>query len=387
MPEHTNTIAKVTLAGGREVYLPITSPDKPTVPGEVLERWQNIVNLATRIMKVPTGLITRLNPAALELFVVSDGETEIFKPRDSLALGGGMYCETTTGVGDTLYIPNALKDEDWRDNPSIDFNLIAYLGMPLRWPDGELFGTFCLLDEKEHEHSEDYIRLLALFRDAVETELARLLEREELRRLNLEKELSLREAHHRIKNHLNLLSSVLQINFSRGVASPEDFENFVADLSTRIQAIADLHAHLAKAGESGTRLGEFVSTVAETLVHSVADGGVALEYTGDAVEVSRETFFHTGLLVSELMTNALKHAFDGIEAPRITIALKDLGAEDFSLEFSDNGRGLPAEILQDDTDGIGMMLINDLPRQMGGSLSVSVNGGTSYRFELKKQNG
>lgn len=379
--------AKVRLAGGREVYLPISSPAKPAIPSDVMEKWQEIANLAAKALDVPAGLVTRLKPEALEICVASDGEDNPFKPMDSLQLGIGMYCETTTGTRHALHVPDALADEAWKNNPSVDFNLIAYLGMPLKWPDGELFGTFCMLDTKAHEHSETSIRLLAHFRDAVETELQRLQEREQLRQLNVENELSLREAHHRIKNHLNMLSGVLQLSSCRGVLSQEEFEAFVQDLSRRIQAIATLHSHIALAKDAQIELSEFLQTIATTSIDSLSDKKIALRFAAEPITVGRQTFFHTGLLLSELITNALKHAFGRTDQPEISITLQNRDEHTFLLRFADNGSGLSKDVDLQGCQSIGMMLINDLPKQMGGSYTLNTTSGTVYEFILAKQSG
>lgn len=387
MRTHPKTaIAKVKLADGREVALPITSGSKPLIPQEIRIRWQDMLDLAANVLKVPAGLITNLKPERLEIFISSTGEGNPFHPGDSLALGSGMYCETTTGTRDLLHVPDAPADALWRDNPSLALNLVSYLGMPLRWPDGELFGTMCMLDTKRNDHSETSRRLLAHFRRTIEEDLRHLQERDELRRENADKDLTLREAHHRIKNHLNILMSVIQLRSTRtGEFSPEAFDAFVRDISDRICCISTLHARMAASNGDEADLRTVVTSIVDTLTASIADSDVATELDIEPVKVNRTTCFHTGLLVGELVTNSLKHAFDGVNAPRIRISARDRGDGTLRLEYADNGAGLPEAQEPGAKPTIGMLIIRDLPARMGGDYEMPPGPGFRFACTLDKQ--
>jgi GAF domain-containing protein len=86
-----------------------------------------------------------------------------------------------------LLVPDALRDEAWKSNPDIKLGMISYLGMPISWPDGEIFGTICVLDNKRNEYSELYRKLLLQWRDVLQADLSSLAtlhgEFEKIRRL------------------------------------------------------------------------------------------------------------------------------------------------------------------------------------------------------------
>jgi len=69
-------------------------------------------------------------------------------------------------------VPNALADDNWKNNPDVRLNMISYLGYPISFPDGKLFGTICVLDNKDNSYNESYIELLAKMRDLVQSQLA-----------------------------------------------------------------------------------------------------------------------------------------------------------------------------------------------------------------------
>ena len=382
--KNETVFARVRLVDGRNILLPITGADKPTVSSEIIAKWQHTVNLVAKILGVPTGLITSINESSLDICVASATEGNSFKAGDSLPLGIGMYCETTTGTQNTVQVTHAQKDELWRDNPSVEFDLVSYLGMPLTWPDGELFGTFCMLDTKEHHHSETNKELLSCFRNVVETDLTMLLERAELKRLNMEKDLTLREAHHRIKNHLNMIMGIIQLRSDECTVSPEATQKFIEDISSRLATIARLHGQLAYVDNCDVELGNYIGQIAEAIVASITDRTVALKFNFEPVHVCRETFLDTGLLVSELVTNSIKHAFTGIEEPRVTIDIKNVGENYFTLEYNDNGVGIPDNSVARNHTNVGTLLIQSLPEKMGGEYTMSSGNGFHFLARLKK---
>src|SRR3984893_16193502 len=75
-----------------------------------------------------------------------------------------------------LLVPDALQEEEWESNPDIKLGMISYLGFPIAWPDGRIFGTICVLDNKRNEYSEPYRKLLLQFREVLQTDLRWLTE-------------------------------------------------------------------------------------------------------------------------------------------------------------------------------------------------------------------
>src|SRR6266478_5904574 len=146
-------------------------PHSIQVPSGIVEKWQEIVDLMAEIMKVPSALIMRVEPPNIEVFVSSESKGNPYHPRETACLNTGLYCETVMSTRKPLLVPDALHDEEWNSNPDIKLGMISYLGFPISWPDGEIFGTICVLDNKRNEYSELYRKLLRQSRDVLQADL------------------------------------------------------------------------------------------------------------------------------------------------------------------------------------------------------------------------
>src|ERR1700719_668712 len=140
-------------------------------PSEIIRKWQEIVNLLSEIMHVPSASIMRVDPPHIKVFVSSTSEGNPCEPG---ALDTGPYCETVMKTGQPLLIPDALENEAWKANPHVRLGMISYLGVPIGWPNGRIFGTFCVRDNKRNEYSEAYLKLLLHFRDMLQADLKSL---------------------------------------------------------------------------------------------------------------------------------------------------------------------------------------------------------------------
>jgi PAS domain S-box-containing protein len=138
------------------------------VPSEIVRKWQEFVNLLAEIMHVPSASIMRADPPDIKIFVSSTSKGNPCKPG---ALDTGPYCETVMKTGQPLLVPDALENEAWKANPHVRLGMISYLGVPISWPDGRVFGTICVRDNKRNEYSEAYLNLLLHFRDMLQVDL------------------------------------------------------------------------------------------------------------------------------------------------------------------------------------------------------------------------
>jgi hypothetical protein len=111
-----------------------------TVTEEIISKWQGIVNIMAELIDIPAALIIKVESPYIEVFRSSESPNNPYKvgSREHLA---GLYCEEVITRKDKLLVPNALKDKKWDKNPDIRLGMISYLGFPLLWPDGEVFGT------------------------------------------------------------------------------------------------------------------------------------------------------------------------------------------------------------------------------------------------------
>jgi GAF domain-containing protein len=140
--------------------------------GALLGKWQHVVDIVAELLTVPAGLIMRCQGNEIEVLVASASPGNPYHPGEKELLpGSGLYCETVIKTRQMLLVPNALEDEKWRNNPDIKLGMISYLGYPIFLPQGEVFGTICVLDIKENAYSETYKRLLLQFKELIEAHL------------------------------------------------------------------------------------------------------------------------------------------------------------------------------------------------------------------------
>jgi c-di-GMP phosphodiesterase len=138
------------------------------------KRWQKEINKLADSLNIPCAAITRLQRPKIENFIISESDEN---PATAGHVGRltGSYCERVIDTQQELIIPNALIDTEWDHNPDIKINLISYLGLPLVYPDGQPFGTICILDKKENKFSREIKEKLEDLKDKFEADLNHLI--------------------------------------------------------------------------------------------------------------------------------------------------------------------------------------------------------------------
>ncbi len=144
-----------------------------SVSNEMVNKLQNVVNIIADIVHVHTAVITKVDSPYIEVFRSSESEKNPFKVGDRVHLEG-LYCEKVIETKERLLVPNALTDSRWKNNPDIKLGLISYLGFPILWPDGDVFGTLCILDTKENTFGGQLEGLMSQFKELIEAHLALL---------------------------------------------------------------------------------------------------------------------------------------------------------------------------------------------------------------------
>jgi len=155
------------------------SPDAPEIeiPADVLRKWQRIVDLLANIMSVPSAVVTKMEPphcVRYEVIVSSESDGNPFPIDEFFAMDIGTFCETVIKSREPLLVANALEDEQWRLAPEVQVGMISYLGFPVLWPDGRMFGTICVLDDETNQYSDLYQEVLSHCRDVLQADLQTL---------------------------------------------------------------------------------------------------------------------------------------------------------------------------------------------------------------------
>ncbi|MBB1074328.1 diguanylate cyclase [Rhodoferax sp. 4810] len=153
------------------------------IPDSTIYKWQDIIDLVTRLANVRVGLIMRVVDDVIEVLIASNTANNPYSVGDAEHwIDSGLYCETVIKTQTKLLVPNALQSAQWCNNPDLKFGLPSYLGFPIRLPNGQPLGTICVLDDKENHYSADIESLMIKMRDLIEYEL-QLLEENHRQRL------------------------------------------------------------------------------------------------------------------------------------------------------------------------------------------------------------
>ena len=202
---------------------------------------------------------------------------------------------------------------------------------------------------------------------------------EEQREAELDhQQMLLRELNHRIKNNLQMITSVLQLQSSRA-RDAEQREQF-GRVVERVQTIADLHAQFGTDDRVGQiEFGTYLQQLCDRLRASVlAERPIELVCHTDRCMIELDRGVPLGLIVNELVTNSIKYAFPGSAAGTITIELRREAGDTLVLCVGDSGTGLPRGA--DRRRGLGMMLVEGLGRQVGATIERSDDPGVTYRI-------
>ena len=199
-----------------------------------------------------------------------------------------------------------------------------------------------------------------------------------------EREVLLREIHHRVKNNLQLLSSLMSLELARGPGA--EVRQVAESLGRRIHAMAVVHEHLygvrdLSSLQADVYLGDLLRANLATHGDAAARLTVAVEVA--PLALSLETALRVGLIVSELTSNALRHAFAQERDGTLSLRLGRLGERGFELVVSDNGVGLGQAGGDDSrTAPLGLRLVKQIARQLAGDLTCANQPGTTWTLRV-----
>ncbi len=228
-------------------------------------------------------------------------------------------------------------------------------------------------------------QIVVTFVDITKLKLAEGSLREMLR----EKESLLKEVHHRVKNNLQIISSLLRLQADQ-IGNPVTAD-VLRDMQGRIRSMALLHETLYRSGNlARIDLADYLEAVCTQLLraHQRSAGTIALRLELVPVELDAVQAVPCGLLVNELVSNSFKHAFPAGRAGEVRLELRALPAPDAAtgrkvrLAVTDNGVGLPADLDVQNLRSLGLQLVSDLARQLQGSLEIGPGPGGGAAFAL-----
>lgn len=222
-------------------------------------------------------------------------------------------------------------------------------------------------------------KLLAISRD-ITPEMAA---EEKLRDSLLEKEVLLKEIHHRVKNNMNVLISLLHLQCQH----VDDLKGILAIQMCikRIYSMALIHEKLYKSENfANVNFRDYTITLIQELIRSYqVENYISTKIDVEEISLNIETAVPLGLIINELITNAIKHGFPDKRDGEIGISLTREKNNDYELSVHDNGVGLPAKIDVKSVSSLGLKLVDILSSQINGKLNIKKGKGTTISIKFK----
>jgi PAS domain S-box-containing protein len=199
-----------------------------------------------------------------------------------------------------------------------------------------------------------------------------------------EKEVLLREIHHRVKNNLQIISSLMSLQ-SEYTEEPETLKMF-QESKNRIRSMALIHEKLYQSGDMAhIDFGEYLKSLVEMLsiFHKEKKDDVKVNLNCEDVFLEIDTAISMGLIVNELVSNCFKHAFPLERKGEIEINLSKM-SEGYLLEVADDGVGLPEGFDLEKTGTLGLLIVQTLSLQLRGSLEIKTDNRTSFCLSFQE---
>ena len=224
------------------------------------------------------------------------------------------------------------------------------------------------------KYNDDKVIGLVLF---IRNITDRKISEDKIKQSLAEKEVLLKEVHHRVKNNLQIISSIL--NLQSSTISDTSTLELLKNSQDRIRSMSLIHELLYQTKDFSTiQFSEYIKSIATNLFHSYNQNrNIVLEQDLDDIKLDLDMAIPCGLIVNELITNALKYAFDEKEEGVVKIGLKQ-ESELIKLSISDDGKGFPENINFRETSSLGMQLVISLVEQIDGEILLNSEKGTQY---------
>jgi signal transduction histidine kinase len=388
-----------------------------------LAQWQLLVNNMASIMNVPSALIMKLDKPFMKVLIASESKDNPAKV-GAQADWAKIYCGESIRTQKPLLVPNALKEARWADNPLIELGLISYLGHPLFLPDGEPFGTICILDTKENHYSEEFLKLIGHFKLLIENELKLFSQNEKLEKKNQELDTAysnlkkvkeeLVKSNIDLENFASIVSHDLKeplrkVNYFSDQLISTNSEQERNDCSKRINKSLVRMNDMIDAILSYSQTQSTSSSLAKVSLKEIIDGVIsdlgfmindqqAIIQCDDLPELQGD-IYQLRQLFQNILSNSLKFHDKNIHPEiRIWQSLNENG--DIQIQIQDNGIGIeeknldkifePMKRLNSKSDfegtGLGLSIAKRVMERHNGNVSIKSRLGQGTTFILNFPN-
>ncbi len=198
-----------------------------------------------------------------------------------------------------------------------------------------------------------------------------------------EKEILLKEIHHRVKNNLQIITSLLSLQGNQ--IKDTSIKNIFFDIQNRIRAMAMIHEHLYRSTEiTLIDFYEYLKSLLATLSINYGNFKIEIDMNIQNIFLNIDSAIPCGLIINELITNTMKYAFkNSVYGGKVNINMSIVG-DNYFLTYRDNGVGLPDDIIQNGSESLGLTLVNALVQQLNGGVEIYNENGANFNITFPK---
>lgn len=292
----------------------------------------------------------------------------------------GTPCEDVSNKG-ACFLHDGVQQLYPEDSLLADMKVRSYAGIPVYSSHNSPLGIIVALGVNAFDINDRKraMSLLQIFASRVSSELERKLAEERIRASLAEKEVLLEEIHHRVKNNMAIIHSLLELqSYQQG---SEDTTGYIKASQNRIMSMALVHEKLYQNKDfSSIDLRDYVGTLVEKLLNScnISSIDIKVDLEIDDIPLSIDELIPCGLIINELVTNSIKHAFEKVEAPMLNVGIEQVDSSKYMISVSDNGVGISDPEKIANAKSLGLKIVNTLARQLGGNLEMDAHNGTAF---------
>ena len=199
-----------------------------------------------------------------------------------------------------------------------------------------------------------------------------------------EKEVLLQEVHHRVKNNMQVISSLLRLQSD--TIKDQQYADMFNESQERIRSMALIHEKLYQSEDfANIDFDGYLRTLVNSLIisYSASPDKISMKIKTDDLSLELDYAIPCGLIINELVSNCLKYAFPDEREGEIQIVLQEINENEMELTVSDNGTGLPEEVDFGTTESLGLNLVKVLTEhQLGGRIELNRSEGTSFSIKF-----
>lgn len=341
--------------------------------------FDGITHLASELFEVPVCVIS-----------IVDKDRQWFKSKVGLATPETprsiSFCaHAINHPNEPTVVPNANLDERFIDNPLVigEPHVVFYAGVPLISAEGYPMGTLCIIDFVERHLTDSQLEHLNILAQQVMNLFQLRRKNEDLSNALDEKAMLIKEIHHRVKNNLQIISSLL--NLQMNAELDETAISALAASRDRIMAMSLIHQQLY---QSETIDKVQFDIYLKHLVDSISKlySGIDTIVDSPPVILSMDMAVPLSLITSEVITNAFKHAFEPGTHGKITIAVEETPSRMIIMTIRDNGKGFSMHDRWENSGTLGFEIIKSLTDQISGTVECDTgSNGTTFTFYFPKE--